>query len=361
MKALIAAGGTGGHIYPGVAVAREIKRREPAAEILFVGTPRGLESKIIPREGFKLELMKVSALKGVSFFERIKSLAQLPRGFIAARRILKWFKPDVVIGVGGYSSGPMLLMAALRRLPTLIVEPNALPGFTNRVLARFVTAAAVSFDESLKYFRRRGRVTGNPVRADFANLRPKQRGEKFTVLIFGGSQGARAINTAMISAIKLLGDRGESMLVIHQTGESDFEAVEKAYAAARFENVEVMKYINDMPAYFERADIVISRAGATSVAEIAVSGKAALFIPFPFATDDHQRRNAEVFTEAGAGRMILQKELTPERLAAELRELIDDPKQVSGMEEASRKLGKPDAASRVVDLVYELAGSSRGV
>ncbi len=357
MRALIAAGGTGGHIYPGVAIAREIKRREPAAEILFVGTPRGLESKIVPREGFDLEMMQVRALKGVSIFERIKSLLRLPGGFLAARRILKRFRPGVVIGVGGYSSGPILLVAALAGLPTLIVEPNAEPGFTNRVLARFVTAAAVTFEESLKHFRGRGRVTGNPVRGDFAALPRKQRGDRLAVLIFGGSQGAHTINNAMASALGLLDDRRNSLAFVHQTGESDFEMVKRAYMEAGFEEAEVLKFINDMPAYFGRSDVLICRAGATTAAEVAASGKAAIFVPFPFAADDHQRKNAEIFERAGAARMILQEELTPERLASALTDLIDNPDRVAEMEAASRKLGKPDAARRVVDLAYEIAGS----
>ncbi|HSO73903.1 MAG TPA: glycosyltransferase, partial [Blastocatellia bacterium] len=184
MRVIIAAGGTGGHIYPGVAIAREFRRRDPRTEILFVGTARGLESKIVPREGFELEMMEVGALKGVSVFQRIKSLAQLPWSLVEAIRILRRFKPQVVIGVGGYSSGPTLLMAALTRVPTMVVEPNAMPGFTNRVLARLVDAAALSFEDAGKYFGKRGVVTGNPVRGDFANLRKKERGERLNVLIF---------------------------------------------------------------------------------------------------------------------------------------------------------------------------------
>src|ERR1044072_6780086 len=190
MRVIIAAGGTGGHIYPGVAIAHEFKKRDAATEILFVGTPRGLESKIVPREGFEIELMQIGALKSVSIFERTKSLSQLPMSFVAARRILKRFKPNVVIGVGGYSSGPTLLMAALSRIPTMIVEPNAMPGFTNRVLARYLRAGGLAVEDAPAYFGKRGAVTGNPVRNDFAGIQKKARGERLNGLNFGGSQGA---------------------------------------------------------------------------------------------------------------------------------------------------------------------------
>ncbi|HEU4388498.1 MAG TPA: UDP-N-acetylglucosamine--N-acetylmuramyl-(pentapeptide) pyrophosphoryl-undecaprenol N-acetylglucosamine transferase, partial [Blastocatellia bacterium] len=282
MKVLIAAGGTGGHIYPGIAVAREVERRDPGADMLFVGTARGLETKIVPREQFKLELIKVAALKGVSIFERVKSLAILPASFVTALQILRRFGPDVVIGVGGYASGPILLMAALTRRPTLIVEPNAMPGFTNRVLARFVRGAAVTFEESLRFFRGRGRVTGNPVRGDFAGIAPKRREAKLSLLIFGGSQGARAINEAMVGALPLLAGRHEALAITHQTGERDLETVKRGYAAAGFEEADVRAFIHDMGHQFERADLLICRSGATTAAEVAAAGKAAIFVPFPF-------------------------------------------------------------------------------
>jgi UDP-N-acetylglucosamine--N-acetylmuramyl-(pentapeptide) pyrophosphoryl-undecaprenol N-acetylglucosamine transferase len=354
MRVIIAAGGTGGHIFPGVAIAREFERRDQSAVILFVGTARGLETKIVPREGFDLELIRVGALKGVSVFERIKSLAGLPTSFLAALRILKRFKPDVVIGVGGYSSGPTLLMAALSRIPTMIVEPNAMPGFTNRMLARFVDAAALSFADAQKYFGDRGVVTGNPVRVDFAGLTRKARTEQLNLLIFGGSQGARAINKAMIDALPLLEAQKNRLAITHQTGEADFEMVKRGYADAGFRNAEAKPFIHDMADQFERADVLICRSGATTAAEVAAAGKAAIFIPFPFATDDHQRRNAEAFERVGAGRMILQKDLTPERLAEELSRLIEHPEEIDRMEESSRGLGRADSTERAVDLAMSL-------
>jgi UDP-N-acetylglucosamine--N-acetylmuramyl-(pentapeptide) pyrophosphoryl-undecaprenol N-acetylglucosamine transferase len=354
MRVMIAAGGTGGHIFPGVAIAHEFKRRDPATEIQFVGTARGLETKIVPREGFSLELIKVGALKGVSLFERIRSLAGLPMSLIAARRIVKRFKPDVVIGVGGYSSGPTLLTAALARIPTMVVEPNAMPGFTNRLLARFVDAAALSFADAQKYFGHGAVVTGNPVRMDFARLAKKERAEKLHVLIFGGSQGAQAINGAMTAALPLLAPRKDQFVITHQTGERDFESIKRAYSDAGFGSADVRPFIHNMAEQFERADVLICRSGATTAAEVAAAGKAAIFIPFPFATDDHQRKNAEAFERVGAGRMILQRDLTPERLADELRRLIDHPEEINRMEESSQGLGRPDSTERAVDLAMSL-------
>ena len=354
MRVIIAAGGTGGHICPGVAIAREFKQRDPATTILFVGTARGLESKIVPRAGFDLELIKVGALKGVSIFERTKSVGGLPTSFVSALRILRRFKPDVVIGVGGYSSGPTLLMAALSRIPTMIVEPNAMPGFTNRVLARFVDAAALSFADAQKYFGSRGVVTGHPVRVDFARLEKKQRSGKLNVLIFGGSQGARAINDTVIAGLPLLVSRKDRLSFTHQTGERDCETVRQGYADAGFGDADVRPFIHDMADQYARADVLICRSGATTVAEVAAAGKAAIFIPFPFATDDHQRKNAEAFVRVGAGRMILQKDLSPARLVEELNQLIENPGEIDRMEEASRRLGRTDSTERAVDLAMSL-------
>ena len=358
MRVIIAAGGTGGHIFPGIAIANEFKRRDPETQVLFVGTPRGLESKIVPPEGFQLELIEVGQLKGVGLFEKIKSLVGLPMSFIAARRILKRFRPDVVVGVGGYSSGPTLLMAAIKRVPTMVVEPNAMPGFTNRVLARLVDAAALTFEDARRYFGRKGVVTGNPVRGDFAKLPKKVRGDKLHVLIFGGSQGARAINTAVIEALPSMVTRNSELSITHQTGEQDYESVAKGYRESGFQGAEVKPFVHDMAAQFERADVLICRAGATTCAEVASAGKAAIFIPFPFATDDHQRKNAEAFEKAGAGRLILQRDLTGERLARELFALLDEPSRIDRMETASRQLGRRDSAERAVDLAMKVAGGN---
>jgi UDP-N-acetylglucosamine--N-acetylmuramyl-(pentapeptide) pyrophosphoryl-undecaprenol N-acetylglucosamine transferase len=355
LRFVMAAGGTGGHIFPAIAVARELERRAPNCQILFLGTRRGLESEIVPREGFQLELIEVGALKGLPPIERLKSLARLPLSFFAARRILARFGPDLAMGTGGYVSGPVLLAAWSLRVPTLILEPNAVPGLTNRLLARLASAVAVCFEESLGYFRGRGILTGNPIRREFAQLKRKPRGDTLSVLIFGGSQGAHAINLAMSKALPLLAPKRDRLLIVHQTGQRDLQMVKRAYEEAGFESAEVVPFIIDMPAYFERADLLICRAGAITLAEVAAAGKAAILIPFPFATDDHQRKNAEAFQRAGAARVILQQELTPERLAREIAHLLEHPEEISRMEEAARGLSRADASSQVAELALKLA------
>ena len=358
LSVLIAAGGTGGHVFPGVAIAQELKRRNSDTKILFVGTARGLETKIVPREGFELHLIEVSALKRVGIVQRIKSLLLLPKSFLAVRSLIQQFKPDVVIGVGGYASGPVVLIASLMGLPTLVAEPNALPGFTNRVLARFVRAAAVTFEEARRFFGDKAIITGNPVRADFFNVQPKSpagNGDGVHIFITGGSQGARAINLAMIGALPLLAEEKDKLSITHQTGESDYDKVRATYLELGW-RVEVKPFVENMVDEFAKADLVICRSGATTVAELAAAGRPALMIPFPFAADDHQRKNAEAMELAGAGRMILQAELSPERLAQELLWLIGDPQQLARMTTASKELGHPDAAAKVVDLAMKICG-----
>ncbi|MEP6903459.1 MAG: undecaprenyldiphospho-muramoylpentapeptide beta-N-acetylglucosaminyltransferase, partial [Actinomycetota bacterium] len=288
MKVLIAAGGTGGHIYPGIAVAKEIMRRDETSEVLFVGTARGLETKIVPDNGFQLSLIKSAGLKNVGFVGKLKGLLILPQSFLEARRLIKDFKPDVVIGAGGYVSGPVLLTASLMRVPTLVMDSNALPGFTNRRLAPFVTKAALTFEEALPFFGQKGIVTGNPVRQEFFDIQPKERGEKVNLLIFGGSQGARAINNAMGEALESLPKN--RLQVTHQTGEFDFEKLKEIYTRADWQTADVRPYISNMVDEFAKADLVICRAGATTCAELSAAGKAAIMIPLPTAADDHQRK-----------------------------------------------------------------------
>ncbi|MCI0337801.1 MAG: undecaprenyldiphospho-muramoylpentapeptide beta-N-acetylglucosaminyltransferase [Acidobacteria bacterium] len=359
MTVIIAGGGTGGHIYPGIAIAQEFKRRNAETQVLFVGTARGMEAKIVPREGFELKMIEVGALKRVSQIERVKALLILPKSFLAARSLIKKVKPDLVIGVGGYASGPVVLMAALMGLPSLVAEQNALPGFTNRILARFIGAAAVSFEEARNFFGAKAEITGNPVRAEFFDVPLREPGEVIHVLITGGSQGAHAINNAMMSTLPLLTGEKDRLSFTHQTGEKDFEEVRAAYEKSGLKT-EVRPYLEEMVAEFDRADLVICRAGATTIAELAAAGKPAIMIPLPFAADDHQRKNAEAVERAGAGRMILQSELTPERLAQELLWLANDPLQLSRMAEASKKLGHPDAAARVVDLAMRISEKAKG-
>lgn len=355
MKILIAAGGTGGHIYPGIAVAKEIVRRDAESKVLFVGTERGLETKIVPENDFELALINSAGLKNVGFLGKIKGLLILPKSFLEARKLIREFKPDTVVGAGGYVSGPVLLMASLMRVPTLVMDSNALPGFTNRRLAPFVSKAALTFDEALPYFGKKGIVTGNPVRWEFFDIKPRTRGERVNLLIFGGSQGARAINNAMTEALPFLEADKYKLNVVHQTGESDFEKIEELYKRAGWETADVREYISDMVSEFAESDLIICRAGATTCAELAAAGKAAMMIPLPTAADDHQRKNAEALERAGAAKMILQKDLSGEKLAQEIKSFISSPEKITAMETSAKKLAKADAAKATVDIIENLA------
>ena len=364
MRVLIAAGGTGGHIYPGIAVANEVLRREPESEVRFVGTARGLENKLVPQAGFELSIIDSAGLKNLGPVARARGLLVLPKSILAARALIKSFRPDVVIGAGGYVSGPVLLTAALRKLPTLVMESNALPGWTNRVLARFVDKAAVSFDAALPYFRGKAVVTGNPVRREFFEIPQRKRDvtarRQFSILVFGGSQGAHAINEAMIAALPALAGLKDVLRITHQTGERDFETAHSAYLAAGWgERASITKYIDNMVASFADADQVVSRAGATTTAELIAAGKASVMVPFPFAADDHQRKNAEALEQVGAGRMILQQDLSGERLAQEIAMLVSEPERISEMEQAARKLARGDAAAAVVDMIEKMVKNRR--
>jgi UDP-N-acetylglucosamine--N-acetylmuramyl-(pentapeptide) pyrophosphoryl-undecaprenol N-acetylglucosamine transferase len=359
MRVLIAAGGTGGHIYPGIAVAKEVMRRDAESVVRFVGTAKGLETRLVPQAGFELSLIESAGLVNMGLAARVRGLLILPRSFVGARRIIKEFRPDVVVGAGGYVSGPVLMTAALTRAPTLVMESNAVPGFTNRRLARFVDAAAVSFEAALPYFGGKGVVTGNPVRREFFEVPAKRRDPaRFSLLVFGGSQGARAVNEAMTAALPQMGAHAGVLRVTHQTGRLDFERVRDAYAAAGWgERADVREYIDDMVSAFAASDLIVSRAGATTSFELMAAGKAALMVPLPGQLE--QTRNAEVMQEAGAARMIRQTELSGERIAREIGELIDNPDRVTRMEEAARKLARGDAAKAAVDLMEKLVGKGK--
>jgi UDP-N-acetylglucosamine--N-acetylmuramyl-(pentapeptide) pyrophosphoryl-undecaprenol N-acetylglucosamine transferase len=354
MRALIAAGGTGGHIYPGIAVAKEIMRRHPESVVRFVGTARGLETRLVPQAGFELSLIESTGLVNMSLRERARGLMLLPKSFFAARRLIGEFRPEVVIGAGGYVSGPVLLTASLMRVPTLVMESNAVPGFTNRVLARFVDAAAVSFEAALPHFRGKGVVTGNPIRREFFDIPRKPRDPaQFSLLVFGGSQGARAVNEAVVAALPLLAEHKGVLRITHQTGKHDFERVRAGYESAGWASrADVREYIDDMVSAFASADLIVSRAGATTSFELMAAGKPALMVPLPGQLE--QQRNAEVMQEAGAARMILQAELTGERMAQELGTLIREPARVTLMEEASRRMARGDAAAATLEMIERL-------
>src|SRR6266496_5984357 len=342
MRAILAGGGTGGHVIPAIAIAQELQRRYQA-EVLFIGTARGLENRLVPEAGFPLQLVKVGALNRVSLATRVKTLFDLPRAVFAAGRLLNEFQPDVVIGVGGYASGPAMLAAIRRRIPTLAFEPNLVPGFANRIVARFVSAAAVHFEQTGEYFRN-AVVTGVPVRPAFFRIPQKQYlPSSPTMLVFGGSQGARAINQAMARAIPELMKRIPGLHVIHQTGERDYNETQSAYAQTG-SSAEVHKFIDDMPGFFARADLVLCRSGASTVAEIAAAGKPAIFVPFPLAADDHQRRNAEAMEQKQAAVVLEETRLDEVWLVDTVCALLEDHKRIAAMSEAARTMAHPDAA-----------------
>jgi UDP-N-acetylglucosamine--N-acetylmuramyl-(pentapeptide) pyrophosphoryl-undecaprenol N-acetylglucosamine transferase len=358
VRVLIAGGGTGGHLYPGVAVARELLSRRPDAVVTFAGTSRGLEARVVPREGFALDVIRSTGLKGQSMAGRLRGAAILPLSALDAWRVLARRAPDVVMGVGGYSSGPLVLLAALRRIPTLVLEPNAVPGATNRVLSRVVRSAAVAYPSTLSHFRGRGFVSGIPVRAEFFTDHrvdePSPR-DAVRVLIVGGSQGAHAINVAAVAAAARLAAGGIPIAVTHQTGDRDLQMVREGYRAAALD-ARVEPFLFEMSREMQQADLIVCRAGAMTVAEVAAAGRPAILVPLPTAADDHQRRNADVLVAAGAARLLEQRELNGETLATHVLALVSDSAARERMGAAARSLGHPDAAAAIVDRVLALAG-----
>jgi UDP-N-acetylglucosamine--N-acetylmuramyl-(pentapeptide) pyrophosphoryl-undecaprenol N-acetylglucosamine transferase len=352
MRVILAGGGTGGHVIPALAIAQELQKQN-AADILFIGTARGIENRLVPAAGFSLKLIEIGTLNRVSWKTRFKTLAGLPTAVWEARRMLKEFRPDVVIGVGGYASGPAMLAAVLGRTPTVAFEPNVVPGFANRVVARWVSAAAVHFEETSKYFKN-AKVVGVPVRQAFFEIDRKSPGQP-TLLVFGGSQGAQAINRVMIESIMGLTERVPRIHIIHQTGERDFDTAQAAYASLGGV-VEAHRFIDDMPGYFTQADLIVCRSGASTVAEITAAGKPAVFVPFPRAADDHQKRNAEALERAGAAVMLEESKLNRETLIDTVAGLFSAPARLTQMGEAASKLAHPNAARDIAGIAVKLAG-----
>lgn len=362
MRVLIAGGGTGGHLFPGIALAEEIVTRHPKNDVVFVGTDRGLEARVVPQNGFVFEAIKSRGLKGMGFFKLLLGLLLLPVSFFSAFGLLRKYRPDVVVGVGGYSSGPVVLMAWLMRIPTAIQEQNALPGLTNKVLGKFVDAIFVSFEAAIRFFpQKRAHTLGNPIRRGLLEnfLRSKVAHERFTLLIFGGSLGARGINSRVIEALPHLEDLKNQVHIVHQTGKGDLETVKKGYASQNFA-AEVREFIDDMASAYLGADLVLCRAGATTVAELTVCKKASILVPFPHATDDHQAVNAKALVDAGAALMFREAELTGEKLAATIRELKADPARLAKMERAAGNLGRPEASREIADVLQQLCAARWG-
>jgi UDP-N-acetylglucosamine--N-acetylmuramyl-(pentapeptide) pyrophosphoryl-undecaprenol N-acetylglucosamine transferase len=354
IRVVIAGGGTGGHLFPGIAVAREMLRQRPDTVVTFAGTSRGIESRVVPRENFTLDVLRSAGLKATSLQARVRGFSLLPISGVDAWRILSRRKPMVVIGVGGYSSGPVVLAAASRGISTLLLEQNAVPGITNRLLARVVTNAAVSFETTLAFFRGRGFVTGNPVRPEFFDAVHERTAGPPRLLIFGGSQGAHAINVAAVEGAPVLAARSLGLEITHQTGERDLEYVKDGYRRAGLE-ARVEPFVYDMAREMKRADFVVCRSGATTIAELTACAKPAIFVPLPTAADDHQRVNAQVLVAAGAAELLDQRQLTGELLAARVAALAADEPKRQGMAAAAHRLAHPDAAAAIVERVFELA------
>jgi UDP-N-acetylglucosamine--N-acetylmuramyl-(pentapeptide) pyrophosphoryl-undecaprenol N-acetylglucosamine transferase len=352
---LIAGGGTGGHVFPAVAVAREWLGREPEGvrSVVIVGTERGMEAKLVPQAGLPLETIRVAGLKGIGGMKFLRNAAMLPAGMWDSEKIVQRHRFGVAFGVGGYASGPMILAARLHGIPSVIFEPNVEPGFTNRVLAGISTRVACGFAETAERFGAKALATGIPVRKEFSAAPRREHREPFNILITGGSRGALPINRAVIDSLDLLMVRKNQLFIVHQTGERDYNAVRVAYARREF-RAEVVPFIENMAERFAQADLIVCRSGAITVAEIAAAGRAAILIPFGAATDAHQTRNAAAMQEAGAARLLPQEALTPERLTNEIFALLDQPRRISEMEEHARQLARPRAVEDIVDLLEGL-------
>ncbi len=354
---LVAGGGTGGHVFPALAVAQEWLRHGmeigEARDAVFVGTARGLENKLVPPTGIPLEYIRSAGLKGMGGMKLARNLATLGPAYMDSRAILRKHKFDVAFGVGGYAAGPILLAAAMRGIPVVIFEPNAAPGLTNRILARFATRVAVGYEETARRLGKKAVVTGCPVRPEFKFVAPRKPEPPFRILITGGSQGARPINRAVVDALPLLKERMNDLLIVHQTGEREYESVRAAYLANEF-TAQVKPFLMDMPVRFAWADLIVSRAGQTTIAEIAAVGRAALFIPFAGAADSHQLQNAQALERVGAARVLCESELNGARLAQEITGLLAAPDELAGLAAKARQFAAPRATQEIVKLIEQV-------
>ena len=361
MKVVIAGGGTGGHVFPGIAIAKELKKTINNAEITFIGTTEGIELTIVPKEGFDIRFIRSEGIVGRGIFKTIKSIGKVPLSMKDSRAILKEVKPDVVLGVGGYCSGPVLFSAHFMGIPTIIHEQNTTPGLTNKLLGKFVNMVAVTYLESMDFFSKdRTYLTGNPIRDEILKG-DRNRGydtfrlnkELFTIFVFGGSLGANKINKAVTEALVYLEGYKDKIQFLHQTGEKDFHFVREFYQARGFKGT-IIPFIYDMPDAYAVADLVISRAGATTIAELTACGKAAILIPYPYAAGNHQEVNARKLWDFGAAQMILDRELNGKTLFDLVKYLFEEPDAIGEMEKISKSLGKPDATKKILELVMSL-------
>jgi UDP-N-acetylglucosamine--N-acetylmuramyl-(pentapeptide) pyrophosphoryl-undecaprenol N-acetylglucosamine transferase len=354
LRVLIAGGGTGGHVIPALAIARAL-RDHHGAEVRMVGTARGLETKLVPEAGFRLELVHVGQLKNVSLATRLRTAFDLPRGILRCISLLREFRPQVVIGVGGYASGPAMLAALLLRIPMMAYEPNAVPGLANRLIGKHVDAAAVNFAQTQSFFRN-AEVTGVPVREAFFSLPERVSDGSQHLLVFGGSMGARALNQAMPRVASALLNALPRLTILHQAGAKHLETTQATYAASGADpsRWQVRAFLDDMPARFADADLILCRSGS-SVAELAAAGKPSLLVPFPFAADDHQHKNALIFAQAEAAVLVPESELTDDRLIGEVTALLDDPERLREMGARARTLAHPDALQRIANMAVRLS------
>jgi len=348
---LMAGGGTGGHVIPALAVARELRQRGHTP--FFVGTARGMESKLVPAEGFELKIIEIGGLNRVGFRQKLATMAKLPLTTFACGKMVK--HSSAIFSMGGYVAGPPVMAALLRRKPIVVMEPNAVPGLTNRWIARFVSRALINFPETARYFREgKTEVTGLPVREEFFGIPVKPREEVLHVLITGGSQGSRTLNQAARQSWPLFRKAGFPIRILHQTGISGFEAVRNEFAETGLPG-EVVKFISDMPAAFRAADLVICRSGAGAVSELAASGKPSILVPFPFAADDHQTRNAEALERGGASKLIADKELNGQKLFDAVTGMASTSGLLERMGAAARQFARPGAARRAAEILEQLA------
>jgi UDP-N-acetylglucosamine--N-acetylmuramyl-(pentapeptide) pyrophosphoryl-undecaprenol N-acetylglucosamine transferase len=356
MRIVIVGGGTGGHLYPGIAVAQELKRWDPRARIMFLGSRGGLERDIVARVGYRYFEITSTGLARRKWSEQFMSLWHLIRGFGEAVRLLRRVQPQVVLGLGSYVSAPVMLAAGVLGIPRLIHEQNVLPGLTNRLLGHLVNRVAVAFAESSAHFPKgKAVVTGNPVRPAIWEMRrrPHDANGRFHLLVFGGSQGAHRLNMALLDALPLLSDVRESLWVVHQTGQHDYPTVQKTYDEGGFPGV-VHAYIQDMAAEYSAANLAICRAGATTIAELTATGRPAILVPFPHAANNHQEHNARIMAAAGAAEVVLDDMLSGSLLADRIRYYLSHPDDIAAMAARSLTLGKPDAATRVAHLCLEI-------
>jgi len=352
-KLIFSGGGTAGHLYPGLVVSEKLKEKNPGIQITFVGGSRELEKNIMDHHGVHFIPLKIEGLKGKGL-KIFKSLFVLPFAFFKSFALLIRIKPNLVIGLGGYSSGPIVLLASLMKIPTLILEQNLFPGFTNRTLIPRIQKAVVAFEGSLPHFKKKGIFLGNPARPEFYALHPKKRNATLSLLIFGGSQGSHFLNTNITSTLPLLKDKKDELKFYHQTGSHDFERVQQSYSKNDFSNVEVAPYFYNMPYYFQKSDLVICRAGATTITELIASHKAALLIPFAKATDNHQVQNALELKKVGGAEIILESDFKPEYFAKKIIDFINNKNDLDKMEKNLESLTKKNSAENISKLCWDL-------